>query len=605
MTNDATPEFASVNIPNGQQPRWERRYPGRFRFEVNALQRAGVAPACDREALRSGRLVLTFDWPLDAATTLRLKAVYPDAFPHIRPQVFLLGGLDNPPVRHRSPIEGNLCLLGRDTRQWLPSWTLHRLLSEQLADSIHGTGDEDPQGEPADIWWNDLGPKGTYCLIDSHWDLGEAYEGSLVLRFVQADTRTHVSDGERIKVPIIRAVVAQVRDAQNNVLHEWEGPLPAEVVAAGKRLTIPWVRLNETTFPEPDIGKQAEAFRRDFLRLQRSQPQKIGPNLTVNPFAVAHPTEIGFGQIGMGWVFFLSFGQPNAFKAKAKRRRKNPSSTITILPALRAGPEDIGYRVPAVRTLRSKRILVVGTGAVGAPAAIELARNGCDTLHLLEHDVVEPGNTIRWPLGASAWGTPKLDALKGFLNCEYPATEVKTHPHCLGQPGIGSPDMSGDDDILDAILPEVDLVLDGSASHGVTTLLAERCREARVPLISLFATPSLEGGAVVLHGDEGGCPNCLEYAWERGGIAPPPGRESDDAFTQPPGCAERTFIGAGYDLQELSLQAVRLAVETLSQEQPPVSVIQTLAFVDERGRRCPPLWCVDPLPKHPECKCRA
>ncbi|MCH7571052.1 MAG: hypothetical protein IH919_10895 [Deltaproteobacteria bacterium] len=68
-------------------------------------------------------------------------------------------------------------------------------------------------------------------------------------------------------MPIIRAVVAQVRDAQNNVLHEWEGPLPAEVKAAGKRLTIPWVRLNETTFPEPDIGKQAEAFRRDFLRL--------------------------------------------------------------------------------------------------------------------------------------------------------------------------------------------------------------------------------------------------------------------------------------------------------------------------------------------------
>lgn len=605
MTVDTTSVFTPVRVPDGLEPRWERRYPGRFRFELNALQHAGVTPVLDCGALENGRLVLTFDWALDAETTLSLKAVYPDAFPHIRPQVFLLGGLDDPPVRHLSPIEGNLCLLGRDTRQWLPSWNLQKLLSEQLADAIYGTGEEDPQGEPADFWWNDLGPKGTYCLIDSRWDLGEAYEGTLVLRFALADTQTRLSDGERIKVPIIRAVVTQVRDAQKNVLHEWEGPLPTEVEAAGKRLTIPWVRLNETILPESDIRQQAEAFRRDFSRLQRSQPQSIGSNLTVNPFAVVHPTDISFGEIGVGWVFFLSFGQPNAFKVKAKGRRKNPTPTLTILPSLRAGPEDIGYRVPAVRALRDKRVLVVGAGAVGAPAAIELARNGCGALHLLEHDIVEPGNTIRWPLGASAWGAPKLEALKAFLNREYPGTEVKPHQHCLGQPGIGSTDIPGDDDVLDAILPEVDLVLDGSASHGVTTLLAERCRAAHVPLISLFATPNLEGGAVVLHGGDGGCPNCLEYAWERGEITPPLGRNSDDALTQPPGCAERTFIGAGYDLQELSLQAVRLAVETLSQDQAPVSLIQTLAFVDEEGRRCPPRWRVDPLPKHPDCRCPA
>lgn len=604
MTSDATPAFAPVDIPDGQQPRWERRYPGRFQFELNAFQRAGITPAPDFEALRIGSLVLTFEWPLDAKTTLRLRAVYPDAFPHIRPQVYLLGGLATPLVRHLNPTDGNLCLLGRDTRQWVPSWTLYKFLSKQLADAIQGTGEEDPQGEPADIWWNSLGSAGTYCLIDSRWDLGEAYEGSLTLRLVHAGTQKRISDGKMTKVPIIRAVVSQVRDAQNKVLHDWEGPFPSEFAAGAKTLRFPWVRLKETTYPEPNVGKQFDAFIDAFPRLQNIKPGNISPNLTVMLFAVAHPTEIEFGRIGIGWVFFLLFGHPNVFKARTKGRRKNPSPTLTLLPALRAGPDDIGHRVPAVRTLRDKRILVVGTGAVGAPAAVELARNRCGTLHLLDHDVVEPGNTIRWPLGASAWGTPKLEALKGFLNREYPATEVETHPHCLGQAGIRAQDLPGDDAILDAILPEVDLVLDGSASHGVTTLLAERCREARVPLISLFATPTLEGGAVVLHGAEGGCPNCLEYAWERGEIAPPPGRDNDDALTQPPGCAERTFVGAGYDLQELSLQAVRLTVETLSGDQPLASLIQTLGYVDEEGRRCPPRWRVDPLPKHPDCKCR-
>jgi len=162
----------------------------------------------------------------------------------------------------------------------------------------------------------------------------------------------------------------------------------------------------------------------------------------------------------------------------------------------------------------------------------------------------------------------------------------------------------GDDDVLETVLPEVDLVVDGSASHGVTALLAERCRQLNLPLISLFATPTLEGGAVVRHSGDGGCPNCLEWAWDLGKITPPPGRGSDDSLTQPPGCAERTFIGAGYDLQELSLQAVRLVVETLSQKKVGDSLIQTLSFIDDKNHRCPPCWRVDMLPKHPKCGCR-
>lgn len=151
---------------------------------------------------------------------------------------------------------------------------------------------------------------------------------------------------------------------------------------------------------------------------------------------------------------------------------------------------------------------------------------------------------------------------------------------------------------------EVDLVIDSSASHGVTTFLADRCRRTSIPFISLFATPTLTGGAVIRHAGDGGCPNCLEYAWHNNEIQPPPGWGSEDGLTQPPGCAERTFIGAGYDLQELSLQAVKLAVETLSSDTAASSVVQTLSFVDEEGRRCLPKWRMDPLPKHPACRCR-
>lgn len=604
MKDDAAPAFKPAEVPDGLEPRWERRYPGRLVYELDALRRVGVTLEIDLEALERGQLALSFDWRLNAQTTLRLKALYPDGFPHLRPQVFLLSGLDPPPVRHRSPIEGNLCLLGRDTRQWMPSWTLCELLSKQLADAVHGTGDEDLQGEPADFWWNQVGPRGSYCLIDSRWKLGDIQSGSLVLRVAVSRDPKGTRPRDRRPTSTFRAIVTQVQDREKNVLYDWEGPMPPELLE-GKPITIPWVRSEKTIFPDAKLDQQADALVQKFPRLQHQDSHVVADNLTVKLFAVAHSVEVGFGEIGLGWVVFLSFGHANSFKVRAKERRKHPPPTVTVLPTYRAGPQDIGFRVPALQALRSKRILVVGIGAVGAPTAVELARNGCGILHLLDHDVVEPGTTVRWPLGSSAWGASKLDALKAFLSDEYPATEVNVHPHHLGQVSFDQVDAPSDDDVLDAILPYVDLVIDGSASHGVTTLLAERCRGRGLPLISLFATPNLEGGAVVLFGTEGGCPICLEYAWDGGQIGIPPGRDDEDPLVQPPGCAERTFLGAGYDLQELSLQTIRLAVETLCSQPPVASLLQTLSFADEEGQRCPPRWCVEPLPKHPQCPCKA
>lgn len=605
MKDKSKVSFSPVEIPADLEPRWERRYRGRFRYELAALQDAGITPEPEPDALIAGRLVLTFDWPLDAQTTLRLKAVYPDAFPHIRPQVFLLSGLDPLPTRHRSPVEGNLCLLGRDSRQWMPSWTLYKLLTEQLEDAIRGTGDEDPQAEPEEYWWNALGPAGAYCLIDSAWDLGNEQEGTLRLRYIMDGYRSEQSGGNKTRIPIIRATVIEVRDSNRMMLHRWEGSLSPDIAASTDILTIPWVRLDEAILPGPDIGERIDDLRRAHTRLDRSQVCRINKGLSIDMFAITQPSELAFGRVGLGWIFIMAFGQPKAFNVGTTRKsRKRLPLTVTTLPVYRAGLNDIGHRVPSFQLLREKRILIVGVGAVGAPVAIELARNGCGTLHLIDHDIVEPGNTIRWPLGTNTWGHAKVKALNDFLAKGYPNTEVLQHPDFLGQMAVFSYEDPGDDDLLNAIIPEVDLVVDGSASHGVTTLLADRCREATVPLISLFATPTLEGGGVVLHGSEGGCPNCLEYAWHYGEITPPPGRGNEEGLTQPPGCAERTFVGAGYDLQELSLQTVRLVVETLSRQTPGESLIQTLSFIDDEGQRCPPRWRVEALPKHPECQCR-
>ena len=568
-------------------PGWEERHSGRLRWELDALQRAGIEPTIDPDAWKDRRLTLIFDWPLEVGRTLRLKAIFPDSFPHIRPQVLLVPEHNPLPPRHCSPLDGNLCLLGRDTRQWLPSWTLYQLLSEQLEKTVSDTGEQDPQGEPAEYWWNALGDIDSVCLIDSAWGLGEAQQGTLELRYVANTQRIKKSGAKAASIPIHRAYVSEVCDQDQTVLHRWQGPLPSYLAMTKSKVRIPWIRVNETIMPERALGDQVFQLWKEHGWLRRGQALRRSNSRSIRPFIIIHPSELGFEQSGIWWIPFILSGHPNTFLPDNDRKKRESPVNVRVLRTYRAGPDDIGHRVPAVALLRQKRILIVGIGAVGAPAAIELARNGCATLHLIEHDLVEPGNTVRWPLGATAWGRSKLDALEEFINREYPSTDVQTHDLCLGQPRACA-DGRSEDDVLDSTVSAVDLVIDGSASHGVTTLLAECCKNEGIPLISLFATPTLEGGAVVRHSPEGGCPIGLEHAWYDESILSPPGMGSEGKLTQPPGCSERTFIGAGYDLQELSLQAVRLAVDTLTSEIIEPSLIQTLSLVDENGHRCLP-----------------
>ena len=566
--------------------------PGRYRFEMRELEEViGGSLAVDDEALAKGALIVEFDWPLDGQT-VPLRAIYPDSFPRLRPIVKLLGKPSTFPKRHCSPIDGNLCLLGRDARQWRQQWTLRTLLECQLADALKGTGEEDQQGEPAEYWWNSCGRRGSYCLIDSAWTLNGTTSGTLKVRY-----RFRKMDRSRD----IKALVTEVRDQDGTILQTWNGPIPPEIEAGSSVITVPWVYIDETILPN---GTQEQIY--DLIGRFRSPPRytKVSPSTTARWFAVIYKMELGFQTDGLGWLFPFLFGPKKAFRSHKSGKKTVQPPGITILPTYRAGEQDLGARVPSVRILRDNKIAVVGLGAVGGPLAIELARNGCGRLHLIDHDIVEPGNSIRWPLGASAWGYNKSDSLPEFIRREYPWTDVKEQWHAVGGFKHDDPE-SGDDAIFESILPELDLVVDATASYGVSTILSDYCRAHGLPLVSLYASPPVKGGLVARFGPHSGCPTCLEFAYHAGTIERAPGFGDDVGLQQPPGCAELTFTGPSYDLQELSLQAIRLIVDTLENPEPShASVVYTLSLVSD-GQRIPPEWRVDQLPKTEGCSCAA
>lgn len=570
-------------------PPWERKFPGRFDWEIRALESKATRLA---KVVKRGVLKVDFDWPLGEGR-VNLRAIYPTAFPYLRPHVLLLSNPADWPNRHVAPTDGNVCLLGRDTAQWRPNDTLADLLQSQLESALLGTGAEDPQGEPAEVWWNGMGKPGNYCLVDSGWDLQNAKGGTLALR-VAVD---RVADDPREPgqfSPRVRIAVTAVRNEKGEVVANWTAPLPADL-ADGKLFYVPWKRLDSTLLPKGNPT----------LALQQASHAGLGKSSAVSPIghglgarfvAFVHPTELTEREVGDGWIVSMDIGSLRHFNQKG-----NKQVTHQVIPVYRAGHRDLGERVPAVGALTGKRIAVIGTGALGAPLVIELARNGVSELRLLDHDQVEPGNSIRWPLGAEAWGKYKVKALKQHIDQHYPGCQVMPVVHHLG----GSQDQQTDDEVLKKLLTGADLVIDASASHGINRLLWDFSQRAGLPLIRLGATPDVTGGTVALHTPNGGCPVCL--LWHRddahASIPSPPGADSVDLI-QPPGCAERTFRGADYDLQELSLQAMRVVVGVLSAGQTrPESMVYTLAMRDGAGCVVPPTWATSVLPPHSKCSC--
>src|SRR5438445_9559550 len=112
-------------------------------------------------------------------------------------------------------------------------------------------------------------------------------------------------------------------------------------------------------------------------------------------------------------------------RAKAERRARAAATAIAptgraLVRAGRAGEADLAARIPWMPALREKTVACFGLGALGAPAAVELAKAGVGTLRLLDPDYVDPATAGRWPLGVGVAGLPKAKALEWFIGSNWP-----------------------------------------------------------------------------------------------------------------------------------------------------------------------------------------
>jgi len=123
--------------------------------------------------------------------------------------------------------------------------------------------------------------------------------------------------------------------------------------------------------------------------------------------------------------------------------------------------------------LRASRVLVVGAGGLGAPAALYLAAAGVGTIGLVDDDVVELSNLQRQVVHTTGRvGTAKVASARETLRAINPEIRINAHQHRL--------------DARNALrlISDYDLVCDGCDNFATRYLVADACVLAARTLVS-------------------------------------------------------------------------------------------------------------------------
>jgi molybdopterin/thiamine biosynthesis adenylyltransferase/rhodanese-related sulfurtransferase len=173
------------------------------------------------------------------------------------------------------------------------------------------------------------------------------------------------------------------------------------------------------------------------------------------------------------------------------------------------------------QALRKARVLLVGAGGLGSPAAFYLAAAGVGTLCIADDDTVERSNLQRQILHTDARiGQSKVQSAAAALSALNPGVQVEAIAERVTAGNVAR------------LLEGVDVVIDGADNFATRYLLNDACVRLGKPLV-YGAVQQFEGQVSVFdagrHRGQAPCYRCLFPA-------PPPAQLA-------PNCAEAGVLG--------------------------------------------------------------
>jgi sulfur-carrier protein adenylyltransferase/sulfurtransferase len=189
------------------------------------------------------------------------------------------------------------------------------------------------------------------------------------------------------------------------------------------------------------------------------------------------------------------------------------------------------------RRLKAARVLCIGAGGLGSPAALYLAAAGIGTIGIVDQDTVDPSNLHRQLLhGTADVGREKTDSARSRLLAINPTIQIETYTTRLCAANA-----------ID-LIHNYDIVLDGSDNLPTRYLSSDVCVWERKPNI-YGSVHQFEGQASVFAPHLGGC--CYRCLFPE---PPPP-----EAI---PSCAEAGVLGVVPGLLGIiqALEAMKLII---------------------------------------------
>ena len=123
--------------------------------------------------------------------------------------------------------------------------------------------------------------------------------------------------------------------------------------------------------------------------------------------------------------------------------------------------------------LLAARVLIVGLGGLGSPVAMYLAAAGVGHLLLADHDRVDISNLQRQIVhGNDSVGASKVESAAATLRRLNPDVGLTLLAEKLDAARLGT------------VVPDVDLVIDGTDNFATRYAVNDACFEAGVPLVS-------------------------------------------------------------------------------------------------------------------------
>jgi molybdopterin/thiamine biosynthesis adenylyltransferase/rhodanese-related sulfurtransferase len=147
--------------------------------------------------------------------------------------------------------------------------------------------------------------------------------------------------------------------------------------------------------------------------------------------------------------------------------------------------------------LLDARVLLLGAGGLGSPAALYLAAAGVGTLGIVDNDEVDLSNLQRQVIHSTERiGVPKVDSAEQTIVALNPDVKVEKHAVRLGPENIME------------ILPGYDIVVDGLDNFPTRYLLNDASVRLQIPVVSA-AILGFEGQLSVFKPYDGPCYRCL------------------------------------------------------------------------------------------------